>query len=116
MGTSTSELISSLDALRSEVKSISERLALLEAHTTRTAGPPANGSLQPKAVEVPKPAPAAAEGISDEVVLILSAAVAAFLGERAHIRQIRLISSRTWAIQGRVSIQASHHLHPRNGK
>ena len=34
--------------------------------------------------------------------------VAAFLGERAHIRQIRLVSSTAWAQQGRVSIQASH--------
>jgi hypothetical protein len=28
-----------------------------------------------------------------------------------HIKQIRLISSRAWALEGRVSIQASHRLH-----
>ena len=39
------------------------------------------------------------------------AAVAAYLGERAHVRQIRLISSQAWGQQGRVTVQASHTLH-----
>ena len=39
------------------------------------------------------------------------AALAAYLGVRVHIRQIRLIASRAWAQEGRVSIQASHRLH-----
>jgi methylmalonyl-CoA carboxyltransferase 12S subunit len=43
-------------------------------------------------------------------VLAISAAVAAYLGVRAHIRQIRLVSTGAWAQQGRVSIQASHRL------
>jgi methylmalonyl-CoA carboxyltransferase large subunit len=47
-------------------------------------------------------------GITEEEVLAISAAVAAFLGVRAHIKQIRLVSGRAWAQQGRVSIQASH--------
>ncbi|MEI9971586.1 MAG: hypothetical protein WDO73_05725 [Ignavibacteriota bacterium] len=50
------------------------------------------------------------EGITEEDVLAVSAAVAAYLGVRAHIRQIRLVSSGAWAQQGRVSIQASHML------
>ena len=49
--------------------------------------------------------------ITEEELLAISAAVAAYLGVRAHIRQIRLISSRAWAQEGRVSIQASHRLH-----
>jgi methylmalonyl-CoA carboxyltransferase 12S subunit len=53
---------------------------------------------------------AAPEGITEEEVLAISAAVAAYLGVRAHIRQIRLISGNAWAQQGRVSIQASHRL------
>ena len=52
----------------------------------------------------------AAEGITEEEVLAISAAVAAFLGVRAHIKQIRLIGGNAWAQQGRVSIQASHRL------
>jgi methylmalonyl-CoA carboxyltransferase 12S subunit len=49
--------------------------------------------------------------ISEERLLAISAAVAAFLGERVRIRQIRLIRSNAWAQQGRVSVQASHWLH-----
>jgi methylmalonyl-CoA carboxyltransferase large subunit len=44
-------------------------------------------------------------------VLAISAAIAAWLGVQAHIRQIRLIRSPAWAQQGRVTIQASHRLH-----
>ena len=54
--------------------------------------------------------PAEAAGVPEEIVMVISAAVAAFLGERARVRQIRLISSQAWAQQGRVSIQASHRL------
>jgi methylmalonyl-CoA carboxyltransferase 12S subunit len=41
---------------------------------------------------------------------VIAAAVAAFLGKRAHIRQIRLVGSASWAEHGRVTIQASHAL------
>jgi methylmalonyl-CoA carboxyltransferase 12S subunit len=68
-----------------------------------------------EAAEAPAPAAASApaappepEGISEELVLVLSAAIAAFLGKKPHIRQIRLIRSPAWAQQGRVTIQASH--------
>ncbi len=53
---------------------------------------------------------AVSAGITEEEVLAISAAVAAYLGVRAHIRQIRLVSTSAWAQQGRVSIQASHQL------
>ena len=49
--------------------------------------------------------------ITEEEVLAISAALAAYLGVRVHIRQIRLVSSHAWAQEGRVSIQASHRLH-----
>jgi len=50
------------------------------------------------------------EEITEEELLAISAAIGAFLGVRAHIRQIRLVSTSAWAQQGRVSIQASHRL------
>jgi methylmalonyl-CoA carboxyltransferase 12S subunit len=53
---------------------------------------------------------AAEAGISEEEVLAISAALAAWLGVHAHIRQIRLIRTGAWAQQGRVTIQASHKL------
>ena len=44
------------------------------------------------AAAAPAPAPAAAEaGITEEELLAISAALAAYLGVRAHIRQIRLV-------------------------
>ena len=66
--------------------------------------------------QAPEPPPAAApvqqveEGISEEILLAISAAVAAYLGERAHVRAVRLISTSRWSQEGRVSIQASHRL------
>ncbi len=53
----------------------------------------------------------AEEEVDEETLVILAAAVAAYLGKRAPIRHVRLKSSTAWAQQGRVSIQASHGLH-----
>jgi methylmalonyl-CoA carboxyltransferase large subunit len=89
-------LAETLEALRQEVRRLNERVAALEA-----AAP---GPVRPAA-----PA-AAAEGLSEELVLVISAAIAAYLGKRPHIRQIRLLGSAAWAQQGRVTIQASHAL------
>lgn len=46
--------------------------------------------------------------VAPDVVLAISAAVAAYLGKRAKIRQIHLADSATWAQQGRASIMGSH--------
>ena len=68
--------------------------------------------------EAPAPEPQAAEEaeeIDTKTLAILSAAVAAFLGKRARIRQAKLVSTGAaspWAYQGRVSIHASHILRP----
>ena len=64
----------------------------------------------PKPVPAPAPQPPKEEPISEEIMLVIAAAVAAYLGERAHIRVVRLAPSHAWAQQGRVSIQASHRL------
>jgi len=46
--------------------------------------------------------------VSPELALVISAAVAAFLGKRATLRQIRLTGATPWAMQGRATVQASH--------
>jgi methylmalonyl-CoA carboxyltransferase 12S subunit len=46
--------------------------------------------------------------ITPEIILAISAAVAAFLGKRASIRQIHLTGTTAWAAQGRATVQASH--------
>ena len=86
--------------LEAQIAELTTRLAQLEAKSA----PPA-----PAVIPEPAPAPAPA-GITEEELLAISAAIGAFLGVRAHIRQIRLVSTNAWAQQGRVSIQASHTL------
>ncbi len=46
--------------------------------------------------------------VSEEVLLAISAACAAYLGERATVRQVRLRRGSSWASQGRTSVQQSH--------
>jgi methylmalonyl-CoA carboxyltransferase large subunit len=96
--TDLARLVETLEALRQEVARLGERVVALEK---------ANGQASTPAAARP---PAAAEGLSEELVLVISAAVAAFLGKKAHIRQIRLLGSAAWAQQGRATIQASHAL------
>jgi methylmalonyl-CoA carboxyltransferase large subunit len=93
-----------LEALRQEIARLSARVAALE-QAAGTASPAAAPAPAPPAAPVP-----AAEGLSEELVLVISAAIAAFLGKKAPIRQIRLLGSAAWSQQGRVSIQASHSL------
>ncbi len=83
-----------LESLRQEVARLGERVAALEA---RSATP---------AQTMPT------EELSEELLLVLSAAIAAYLGKKAPIRQIRLLRSDAWAQQGRTTIQASHALQP----
>lgn len=47
----------------------------------------------------------------EETLLAISAAVAAFLGVRAHIRQVRLVHSTAWGQVGRMGVHASHRRH-----
>jgi len=56
-------------------------------------------------------AAAARAAPSEEDMLAISAAVAAFLGVRSRIRQVRLVHSSAWAQVGRMGSHASHHTH-----
>lgn len=93
------QILESLSQLRDEVARLSQRVAALES---RVAGQ--RGADQ-AAAEAPEP-------IAADTILVISAAVAAFLGVKPHIRQIRLLGSPSWAQQGRATIQASHQLRP----
>jgi methylmalonyl-CoA carboxyltransferase 12S subunit len=101
------EVASVVEDLRKELAELTARLARLE-HTAPAAPLP---PPPPAAAPAPAPRAEAKPGITEEELLAVSAAIAAYLGVRVHIRQIRLISSRAWAQQGRVFIQASHRLH-----
>lgn len=53
-----------------------------------------------------------------DTLVVVAAAVAAYLGKRATIRQIHVATGRAWAQQGRASVQASHYIShsPRSGQ
>ncbi|HTP29830.1 MAG TPA: hypothetical protein VMK12_29750 [Anaeromyxobacteraceae bacterium] len=105
MNKEQTEVAEALRSLRQEVAGLNKRLAALEAATGL-----ATVDVRPRPDE-----PAREEGLSEEVLIAISAAVAAFLGARPRIRQIRLLGSANWANQGRVNVQASHALHQRPG-
>lgn len=102
-----------LAEIRTELAALAERVSLLEqergaerlvagqrgTEATRERTELAGGNVCPTT------------HISEDRLVAISAAVAAFLGERVRIRQIRLIRSNAWAQQGRVSVQASHWLY-----
>ena len=79
-----------LAQMREEIDALKRRLQALEGSAVRAAAP----------------APP-----SEEDLLAISAAVAAFLGVRARIRQVRLLQSSAWAQVGRIGTHASHHPH-----
>ena len=49
--------------------------------------------------------------LSEETLLAISAAVAAFLGVQARVRNVRLVHSSAWAQVGRIGAHASHRNH-----
>jgi len=105
--TDTTAILEVLEQIRADLSSLAGRVAKLEGQPAAPVPAPVNPAAAP---ESPSPVPPA-EAISEEILAAISAAVAAFFGERVHIRQIRVLSSPAWAQQGRVSIQASHRLH-----
>lgn len=103
-----------LEALTAQLATMGARLEKLEAvrsaasatASTTAAKPVAQAAQAGSATEPGKEA----DEFSEELLLVLSAAVAAYLGKRPHIRAIRLHGSSAWAQQGRVFVQASHQL------
>jgi len=83
-------------SLEEKVEKLEKRIAKLESMLA--AGKSASVAEQPPTET----------GIPGEIILAISAAVAAFLGKRASIRQIRLTGETPWAMQGRATVQASH--------
>ncbi len=97
--TDLARIADAMEALRREVAQLRERVTALEGCSTGVS------PVQPATGQAPAPS---ADGLSEELVLVISAAIAAYLGKRPHIRQIRLLRSDAWAQQGRATVQASH--------
>lgn len=92
-------------ALQRQVEALSARVVELERAMAGAA----------PAVAAPQPPPTATEPsrheVSEEDMVYIAAAVAAYLGVRARIRQVRLVQSAAWAQVGRATIHASHRVH-----
>jgi len=90
-------VMEAVESLRRDVERLSERMGEIEKRVQRSAD-----STGPKEKSLP-----VAEEFSEELLSAISAAVAAYLGVKPHIRQVRLLSSVPWSHEGRVTIQAS---------
>jgi len=80
----------SVTELVEAVRSLSERVAQLEAE------------LAQRRAQNP--------GVPEDVAIAITAAVAAFLGHRAKIKQMHYRTGQAWAQQGRVVVQAHHNI------
>jgi methylmalonyl-CoA carboxyltransferase 12S subunit len=99
---------------RREVEALREQLRRREA-VPPPPPPPAPAPVAAAAPAPPVTKPDISEEITPEILMVLSAAVAAFLGKKARIRRARVAGparggSSAWAQQGRVFVQASHNL------
>ena len=78
-----------------------------QAQNLDSTQPVGQASIQPAASQP-------ADEITPEILMVLTAAVSAFLGKKAKIRRARVSQyaglSNAWAQQGRVFVQASHNL------
>lgn len=113
----SNDLRATLQEVLAQLATLSKRVAGLEELASMDGGESAPAPTL-AVVRAPIAEPQATQsavaieaGISEEEVLAISAALAAWLGVHAHIRQIRLIRTGAWAQQGRVTIQTSHRLY-----
>lgn len=117
------EMQSELQKLRELVEQRSERTPQVVAppapepklQSAPIAAPAAKTAAPPKPVPAATPPPAPAhEELTQEILAVIAAAVAQFVGAGARIRSTRLLAAPAgaspWAQQGRVIIQASHNL------
>jgi methylmalonyl-CoA carboxyltransferase large subunit len=105
----TKDLAEILEKVQAQLTALSERIEQLEAAAQKQS-PPAVAPATIPVVQELSSLPAKPE-ITNEEIIAISAALGAYLGVRVRIRRIRLLGSRAWAQQGRVSMQASHNVH-----
>ena len=97
-GPDVGRLADSLDEIRAQLNQLGQRITALEQAA----------ALQDSV------AAARTERVDKETLITISAAIAAYLGKKPRIRQLRLIGTSRWAQQGRATIQASHTLNVRH--
>jgi methylmalonyl-CoA carboxyltransferase 12S subunit len=104
--TATENVATLLEEMNDRLRGMEERIRNLEVRLGGTVKPAVSAPAP-----VPVPAAPKEEEIEPEVLMVIAAAVAAFMGQKARIRRVRRSATpgmNPWAQQGRVSIQASH--------
>lgn len=98
--------------LAEQLKAVRHSVAALELKRQETPAALPAEVEKPKPVPKPEAQPSAKEGLSEEIMLVIAAAVAAFVGKSARVRSARYVHEgmSPWAQQGRVFVQASHNL------
>ena len=101
--------------LSEQIKAVQHSMAspeMKKAEPIASAPPPKAEVSKPSRVEAAPATTAPSQGISEEIMLVIVAAVAAFVGKSARIRSARYVheGQSPWAQQGRVFVQASHNL------
>jgi len=98
-----------LERVQAQMTALAQRVEQLEAAAQKAhveeEAPAVTAAKEARPPEPAKPP------VTEEELIAISAALAAYMGVRVRIRQIRLLGSQSWAQQGRVWIQASHQLH-----
>jgi methylmalonyl-CoA carboxyltransferase large subunit len=105
------------------VQALSERQLAMERQLGELAG--AVKALQARVAELSQPAAAASapaagvkaaakEEVTPEILVLITAAVTAFLGKKVRIRSAKLLQTpyevvNPWSQQGRAIVQTSHH-------
>jgi methylmalonyl-CoA carboxyltransferase large subunit len=96
-------------ATEGQLKALADTLKALEA---QVAG------FSPAAARPEQAASPEKGKVTPEVLVMIAAAVTAFLGKKVRIRSAKMLQSpyevvNPWSQQGRVFVQASHNLRPR---
>ena len=96
-----------LERLRAQQADLSQELRAVKEQVAHLQSAPAPAARPAQGV-----APPVEETLPEEILLVLSAAVAAYLGHSARIRAAYVVheGASPWAQQGRVFVQASHNL------
>jgi len=99
-------------AEESRLQSLAKTIQDLESRLAELSKTPAPAPTQTQPV-----VPEKKEEVSPEMIIVLSAAVTAFLGKKVRIRSAKMLQSpyeivNPWSQQGRVIVQASHNLRP----
>ena len=102
-------------AMEGQLSEMAQTLKALEARLAEAGRPSAAGPVSAASSAAKEAAHRMNEEVTPETLVVIAAAVTAFLGKRVRIRSAKLLQQRAvaasaWAQQGRATVHASHNL------